>query len=202
MRALLLLVALAAALCVTAFALAGQPQLLPGLVWPVAVYLLINAVYTARLKHVALIDVFTVACGFVLRLVLGYLVIGRTVQPWLAVCVLAVCLLLVLGKRRHEVRSSGTDHRPSLAGYTVDYIDHLLVLCAATTLVSYLLYARSFGAVAMLTAPCAMFCLFRYFQIVVVEADGGNPTRLLLRDRVILATGLLWFALFEGGIHG
>ena len=192
--------AMLAGLAVAALPIAAAQM--PAVVWPVAVYLLINVGYTAGLKHVPLIDVFTVACGFVLRLILGYLVLGRAVQPWLAVCVLGVCLLLVLGKRRHEMHAGGLAHRPALAGYTVAYLDQLLVLCAATTLLSYLLYARSFGVAAMLTAPCALFCLFRYLQIVLVQADGGNPSRLLLRDPMILATGVLWIALFEGGVHG
>ncbi|MFF8954221.1 UbiA prenyltransferase family protein [Streptomyces sp. NPDC014894] len=163
--------------------------------WPMLVYLALNAAYSWKLKHLPLLDVFTVATGFVLRLLGGYAASGRPVAGWLVMTVLTLCLLLILGKRRHEIGVSGTGHRPALAGYSAQFLDLVLVLCSALTMVGYLLYLRSesgFATVALLTAPCALFALFRYLQIVIVHSEGGDPVRTLLLDRVMIANSALW----------
>ncbi|GGZ31299.1 decaprenyl-phosphate phosphoribosyltransferase [Streptomyces inusitatus] len=167
--------------------------------WPVLGYLALNAAYSWRLKHLPLLDVFTVAGGFVLRLLGGYAASGRPVAGWLVLTVLTLCLLLILGKRRHELGVSGTGHRPALAGYSAHFLDLVLVLCAALTTVGYLLHLRlesGLTAVAApLTAPCALFALFRYLQIVTVRSGGGDPVRTLLLDRAMVAAFALWAGL-------
>ncbi|MEV5319271.1 UbiA prenyltransferase family protein [Streptomyces sp. NPDC052687] len=166
--------------------------------WAVLVYLVVNAAYSWRLKHLPLLDVFIVATGFVLRLLGGYEAGGQAVSGWLVLTVLTLCLLLILGKRRHELSVSGTGHRPALVGYSTHFLDLVLVMCSAVTMVGYLLYLRTesgYEAGALLTAPCALFALFRYLQIVVVKAEGGNPVHVLLRDRVMQTNSLLWAAL-------
>lgn len=166
--------------------------------WPLLAYLGLNAAYSWKLKHIPLLDVFTVATGFVLRLLGGYEATGRPLAGWLVLCVLALCLVLVLGKRRHELSTGGTGHRPALNGYSAHFLDHLLVLCSVLTVVTYLLFLRTetfFDPLALLTAPCALFALFRYLQIVFVRSEGGNPVRILLRDPVMIANSTLWAGL-------
>ncbi|MFD3734432.1 UbiA prenyltransferase family protein [Streptomyces sp. NPDC058632] len=166
--------------------------------WAVLLYLAVNAAYSWRLKHLHLLDVFIVATGFVLRLLGGYEASGRPVAGWLVLTVLTLCLLLILGKRRHELSVSGTGHRPALAGYSAHFLDLVLVMCSALTMVSYLLFLRTesgYAPAALLTAPCALFALFRYLQIVVVKSEGGTPVRTLLRDPVMLANSSVWAAL-------
>lgn len=166
--------------------------------WTVLLYLAVNAAYSWRLKHLHLLDVFIVATGFVLRLLGGYEASGRPVAGWLVLTVLTLCLLLILGKRRHELGVSGTGHRPALAGYSAHFLDLVLVMCAALTMVSYLLFLRTesgYAPAALLTAPCALFALFRYLQIVVVKSEGGSPVRVLLRDPVMLTNSSVWAAL-------
>ncbi|MFD9721269.1 UbiA prenyltransferase family protein [Streptomyces sp. NPDC059076] len=170
--------------------------------WPVAVYLLISLGYSRGLKHVPLLDAFIVATGFVLRLALGCVALGRPVPDWLAICVFSFCLLLSLGKRRHELTAAGLGHRPALRGYTVAFVDHLIVLIAGLTAISYLLFLREdpvfAGAshtTALLSALCAIFGLARYLQVLLVEQGGGNPVRILLRDRATLLNSALWAAL-------
>ncbi len=171
--------------------------------WPLLVYLPLNIAYSFALKHVPLVDLFVVACGFVLRLLQGYTSVGARPSGWLVLCVLSVCLLLVLGKRRHELLAGGVAHRPSLTGYNQQLVDQLLVLTAAATLVTYLAYAATVSPTGLLTAPCALFALFRYLQVVFVDSGGGNPVTVLLRDRVLLVNGGLWLLLLEGGLlHG
>ncbi|WP_123602120.1 UbiA prenyltransferase family protein [Micromonospora sp. Llam0] len=171
--------------------------------WPLLVYLPLNLAYSFGLKHVPLVDLFVVAAGFVLRLVQGYTTVGARPPGWLVLCVLSVCLLLVLGKRRHELLAGEAAHRPSLAGYNQHLVDALLVLTAAATLVTYLAYAATVSATGLLTVPCALFALFRYLQVVFVDSGGGNPVSVLLRDRVLLVNAALWLLLLEGSqLHG
>ncbi|WP_405675854.1 UbiA prenyltransferase family protein [Streptomyces sp. NBC_01511] len=167
-------------------------------VWPLALYLAVNAAYSWKLKHFPLLDVFIVATGFVLRLLGGYEASGHPIAGWLVVTVLTLCLVLILGKRRHELGVSGTGHRPALAGYSAQFLDLVLVLCAGLTMVGYLLFLRAESGLAagtLLTAPCALFALFRYLQIVIVDNDGGNPVHALLKDRVMIANSSLWAGL-------
>ncbi|MFJ8434794.1 UbiA prenyltransferase family protein [Kitasatospora sp. NPDC094019] len=170
----------------------------PGVAAPVLLYLGVNAAYSWRLKHLPLLDVFVVATGFVLRLLGGYGASGRPLSAWLVLTVLTLCLVLIVGKRRHELGVAGSGHRPALVGYSAHFLDLVLVLCSGLTVVGYLLYLRTesgYETGALLTAPLALFALFRYLQIVVVHAEGGNPVHTLLRDRAMLATAALWAAL-------
>ncbi|MET7868595.1 UbiA family prenyltransferase [Streptomyces cyaneofuscatus] len=170
--------------------------------WPTALYLALSVAYSQGLKHVPLVDAFIVASGFVLRLVQGALLVGGRISEWLALCVFALCLMLALGKRRHEMTAAGRAHRPALRGYTLAFLDHLVVLVAALTAVSYVLYLRDDAALAagasfvtLLSAPCAVFGLARYLQLLLVEEGGANPVHVLFRDRATLVNATLWAVL-------
>lgn len=173
----------------------------PALLWPVLAYLALNAAYSSALKHVPLVDIFVVAAGFVLRVAFGYVVLGLPVPGWLVVSVFSLCLLLSLGKRRHELSAGGVEHRPALRGYTVAFADQLLVLTAAVAAFTFLLYlhdestaARYGGLAVIVSAPFALFGLFRYLQGLQLRQTGGDPVRALLRDRALIVTALLWLA--------
>ncbi|MFY1632995.1 UbiA prenyltransferase family protein [Solwaraspora sp. WMMB335] len=169
--------------------------------WPIAVYLGLNLAYSRGLKHLPLVDVCVVAIGFVLRVVEGYLAAGAPVGRWLLVSVFALCLLFILGKRRHEVTVSGSAHRPSLRGYSVQYLDYLIVFCAVLAVAAFLFslqetVADPYADLALLgSVPFAFFAVARYLQILVVDGHGGEPTRILLRDRAMVVNALLWGAL-------
>ncbi|GHJ39692.1 decaprenyl-phosphate phosphoribosyltransferase [Streptomyces sp. TS71-3] len=184
---------------------AGVALASPARCWPVLVYLGLNLAYSLRLKHVPLIDAFCVALGFVLRTLQGYTATGRPASGWLLLSVFTVCLLLVFGKRRHELARSSSAHRPALRGYTVPFLDHLTVISATLATIGYLLCVRTDMALrpgtttlVLLTAPCAFFAVFRYLQLLVVGQSGGDPVRTLAGDRLLLASGLLWAALTAG----
>jgi len=171
-------------------------------VWPIGTYLLLNLGYSLGLKHVALLDVFFVAAGFGLRVMLGYLALGINVSVWLLTCVFSLCLLLTMGKRRQELLVSGGGHRPALRGYTVGLADQLMLLTAVLTTACYLLYVRTEAPLgqhaalaAVLTGPLAPFGLFRYLQLVVVQGSGENPVRTLLRDPALVINAVLWAAI-------
>ncbi|GGM04475.1 UbiA prenyltransferase family protein [Dactylosporangium sucinum] len=182
-----------------ALLLIAVPDVPPG---PILAYLVLNVLYCRVLKHVPLVDAGCVAAGFVLRVLEGYLTVGARVATWLLVAVFSLCLLLVLGKRRQELSVGGSAHRPALRGYTVELTDHLIQLTAVLTAVAFLLYLRgdaqlgAFAEPAMLASvPLALFALARYIQAVLVRGV-GDPVLVLLRDRAIVGTGLVWGLLF------
>ncbi|MFC4536185.1 UbiA prenyltransferase family protein [Sphaerisporangium dianthi] len=174
----------------------------PGTYWPVLVYLPLNVAYSRFLKHVPLVDVGTVAVGFVLRVLQGYEVTGGPVPAWLLVTVFSMSLLLLIGKRRQELLETGAVHRPALRGYSMELTNWLLQIASVLALVSGLTYLRDEGpfgpehgqTAMLLSTPFALFALFRYLQIQLIDGDGGDPVRVLLRDRVLVANSMLWAA--------
>lgn len=170
----------------------------------IACYVVLNALYSSLLKHVALVDVFVVAAGFVLRVLGGGMVIRVQLSAWLIVCTTLLALFLALSKRRHELVLLGVDaaeHRPNLADYSPYFLDQLIAIVTASTVMSYALYTLSPdvhvkfpGKHLELTVPFVLFGIFRYLYLVHQREGGGNPTRLLLTDRVLLAVVLMWTA--------
>jgi decaprenyl-phosphate phosphoribosyltransferase len=174
----------------------------PGPYWPVLAYLVLNLAYSGVLKHISLVDVGVVALGFVLRVIQGYLALGERVAGWLLVTVFSLSLLLLIGKRRHELLEAGAVHRPALRGYSVELANWLLQVTSVLALVSGLIYLGTespfgpdYGQVAMvLSTPFALFALFRYLHVQLIGRDGGDPVRILLRDRVMITISTLWAA--------
>jgi 4-hydroxybenzoate polyprenyltransferase len=168
--------------------------------WPLLAYLALNVAYSGVLKHVPLVDVGTVAFGFALRAFQGYLAAGERVAGWLLITVFSLSLLLLLGKRRRELLDSGVMHRPALHGYSVELTNWLLQVTSVLALVSGLIYLGTespfgpdYGQVAMvLSTPFALFALFRYLHLQLLGRDGGDPVRILLRDRVMVTISMLW----------
>lgn len=169
-----------------------------------AVYAGLNLLYSWFLKHVVLLDVFVVGAGFVCRVIGGGLVIHVEISPWLIVCSTLLALFLALSKRRHELvllREDASNHRPILANYTPYFLDQLIGIVTASTVVSYALYTLSHdvqtkfpGKRLELTIPFVLFGIFRYLYLVHRNEETGNPTRLLFTDPVLLSVVLLWAA--------
>ncbi|HEU5160962.1 MAG TPA: UbiA prenyltransferase family protein [Streptosporangiaceae bacterium] len=170
--------------------------------WPLLAYLGLNLAYSRFLKHIPLIDLGAVAFGFVLRVLQGYLVLGERVEGWLLVAVFSLSLVLLVGKRRQELLDSGVMHRPALHGYSVELANWLLQITSVFALVAGLMYIDTaapfgphYGQPAMvLSTPPALFVLFRYLQIQLLGRGAGDPVRVLLRDRVIVVTSVVWAA--------
>ena len=173
--------------------------------WPVYIYLALNVAYSCHLKHVPLVDVLIVSCGFVLRAIAGCVVLSVPVSGWLLLVVLSGSLLLSLGKRRHEmIRASGDIHRPALAAYSVQLLDHLILLNSgivimATMTLFHTDLAPQYGQDAMMfSAPFAVLLIFRYLQVVFVSGGGAEPARLLLQDRLIVGIATVWAVVLIG----
>ncbi|WP_170047641.1 UbiA prenyltransferase family protein [Couchioplanes caeruleus] len=192
-EAIVLAMALAAALLV--LTLAGPTRA----AWPAYIYLVLNVAYSCGLKNVPLLDVLIVSCGFVLRAVAGCVVLGFSLSGWLALTVFTGSLLLSLGKRRHEMLQTSDDgHRPALGAYSVQLLDHLILLNSGIVLMATMTLfhsdlASEYGRAAMMfSAPFAVLLIFRYLQVVFVVGGGAEPARLLVRDRPIVGTAVLW----------
>jgi 4-hydroxybenzoate polyprenyltransferase len=170
----------------------------------VVAYLALNALYSTFLKRIALLDVFIVAAGFLFRVIGGGLVIRVAISPWLIVCTTLLALFIALSKRRHELVLLGdraSDHRANLAAYTPYFLDQLIGIVTASTVVSYALYtlspdvqAKFPGKRLEITIPFVLFGIFRYLHLVHHDKKGGNPTRVLFTDPVLLSVVLLWAA--------
>ena len=190
----------AVALSVAAMAAAYALRPLFGLV--AAAYLALFVLDTHWLKHVVILDVMSIALGFMLRAVAGGLVIGVPVSDWLLVCTVLGALFLGLAKRRHEITMLGdgaSRHRRILEEYDPYLLDQMIAIVAAATLVVYVIYCASpetaerFGTrLLVLTTPFPIYGIFRYLYLVHRKHGGGSPSDMLLRDRPLLGCVALW----------
>jgi 4-hydroxybenzoate polyprenyltransferase len=167
-----------------------------------AAYLALLALYSGPLKHVVIIDVLTIAIGFVLRAVAGAVVIGVEISHWLLIVTILGALFLAMSKRRHELVLLGdaaTNHRPILQEYSPYLLDQMIAVVTASTLVAYAFYTVSpetiqkFGTNKLgLTLPFLLYGIFRYLYLVHQKEGGGSPSEMLLNDRPLLACVGLW----------
>jgi 4-hydroxybenzoate polyprenyltransferase len=160
-------------------------------------FLLLQASYTLRLKHVVLIDVMTIAGLFVLRAAAGAAGVHVRISPWLLLCTALLALFLALAKRRGElvlVGAEATPGRPVLEGYSLAFVDQLVAVVAACTIIAYSLYtftARDSKAL-MVTIPFVVFGVFRYLLLIHRQHLGEEPEEVLLRDLPILVCIAAW----------
>ncbi len=165
-------------------------------------YLSLLTLYSSALKHHAILDVLTIAAGFVLRAVAGAVVIHVAISHWLLVLTLLLALFLALSKRRAEMVTlvdGGSGHRRSLADYSPQLLDQLITIVAASTLLAYAFYTISPETVArfgtdrlLFTLPFPLYGIFRYLFLIHQREGGANPSETLLQDRPILACVGLW----------
>lgn len=167
-----------------------------------AAYLLLFAIYSRWLKHVVILDVLSIAIGFVLRTDAGAQAIGVPVSDWLLVCTMLLALFLGLAKRRHELTllaASAPGHRRILDEYNPYLLDQMIGVVTASTLMAYVIYCTSpetierFGTRNLvLTVPLPIYGILRYLYLVHRRDGGGNPSELLITDRPLLICVALW----------
>jgi 4-hydroxybenzoate polyprenyltransferase len=166
----------------------------------IGAYLALNVCYCLWLKHQSLIDVSAVAFGFVLRVAAGSAAVNLPISSQLLTCVYTSCLLLSLGKRRHELSRkmrTSVEHRPALRHYSTGLLDSLMVVMLAITLMIYFMFIQGdlhsrHPLLAAVTMFFAILAGTRYLQLVIVREIGGEPSRDLARDYVTLLNGALW----------
>lgn len=174
--------------------------------WQVAAlagaYLALNAAYSLGLKHVAVVDVFIIAAGFMLRLLAGTWGIGIQPSRWLLACGFLLTLFLGFAKRRAELERLAEDagqHRAVLESYTLAFLDRAIFVCVIGMVVTYALYTVAETTVALhgtealiWTLPWVLLGSFRYLFRLHYRGGGGDPTLELLRDPLIAAAALGW----------
>jgi 4-hydroxybenzoate polyprenyltransferase len=195
-------VALGAALAISAVALASAFLLRPLFGVLATVYLAQMALYSGPLKHIVIIDVLTIAIGFVLRAAAGAVAIAVPISHWLYVLTILLALFLALSKRRHELvllADRATGHRRILEEYSPYLLDQMISVVTASTLVAYAFYTVSpetvskFGTDLLgLTLPFPLYGIFRYLYLVHQKEGGGSPAEMLLTDRPLLICVALW----------
>ena len=168
-----------------------------------ATYLMLLGLYSASLKHIVIVDVLTIAAGFVLRAIGGVAVVGVEFSHWLLLLTLLGALFLALSKRRAELvtLADAQGHRRILAEYSPYLLDQMISVVTASTLLAYAFYTIDPGTVAkfgtdrlLWTVPFPLYGIFRYLYLVHQREGGGNPSEVLLTDRPILACVALWGA--------
>ncbi len=173
-----------------------------GSIWSltvVLVYVVLNLFYSVRGKHIPLLDVFLLASGFVLRVLLGCALVGVAPSNWLLLCSYALALFMALAKRWADLaKGLDAEHRPSLAGYNREFLHQAMGIMTATTLMSYALYCieaevllpgREFASL-----PFVVFGVLEYLRVVHVREDGGSPVDTLLSSPELLLCGVGWMA--------
>jgi 4-hydroxybenzoate polyprenyltransferase len=166
----------------------------PKVVMVIVVYLVLNLAYTFVLKHQPVVDIFTIAIGFVLRVYAGAMALDVPVSSWMFITTLCLALYLAAVKRRQELSQSGTDGRNVLEKYSVSLVDRYAEMSATGALVFYSMFVMSAKPQLVITVPLVLFGLFRYWY-VVEELDGGeSPTDALMADWQLLLTVVLWVA--------
>jgi len=167
-------------------------------------FIILNVIYSLLLKNIVIVDVMSIAGSFVLRAVGGGFAIGVPISSWLVVCTILLALFLGFGKRRHELKSLekiAPEHRRSLEHYSTYFLDQMISVVTASTVVAYTFYTISpevedkLGVKHLeLSIPFVLYGIFRYLYLIHRQDKGGSPSRILYTDIPILLNVLLWLA--------
>jgi 4-hydroxybenzoate polyprenyltransferase len=176
-----------------------------GLLLTILAYTALNVAYSFALKHVSLLDVFTIAIGFVLRLYAGSVVTDIALSMWIVMMGFLLALFLALAKRRDDLLLSGEGRnvRKSIDGYNIELVNGAMTIMASVILVSYVMYTLTHEIVSKfhtdrlyITSFFVLFGILRYMQITLVEKGSGEPTKVLLRDRLLQLAIVAWLFSF------
>jgi 4-hydroxybenzoate polyprenyltransferase len=194
--------AAATAATVGALAIAASFALGPRFAAVAIAYIALQTLYSGVLKHIVVIDVLTIAMGFVLRAVAGAVAVDVEISHWLLVCTILLALFMALAKRRHELvllADGATSHRQILSEYSPYLLDQMISVVTASTLLAYIFYTISpeteekFATPWLwLTIPFPLYGILRYLYLVHRREGGGSPAELLLSDRPLLMCVALW----------
>jgi 4-hydroxybenzoate polyprenyltransferase len=165
-------------------------------------YFLLMILYTFVLRDLVILDVFTIAAGFVLRAVAGVVVINVVLSPWLVICTILLALFIALGKRRHELVSlagGAVEQRRILDEYNPQLLDQLISAVAGSTVIAYSLYTlwpetiAKFGTHNLIySVPFVLYGIFRYLYLIYHKGKGGKPEEIVLTDSSLLLDIVLW----------
>lgn len=166
-------------------------------------YLLIQGVlYSYYLKHIVILDIFTIAAGFVMRAVAGAFVLDIRITPWLLICMGLLALFLGVAKRRAELvllQEGAGEHRKILDEYSLPLLDQMMSIITAATIIAYTLFTSTAETLPlkpfplmMITVPFVVYAIFRYLYLIYKRDGGGNAADLLLKDLPLTGSIVLW----------
>lgn len=158
-------------------------------------YVVLNLAYSFYLKHQPILDIFTIALGFVLRVYAGSVAIDVPVSGWMFITTLCLALYLGAIKRRQELLTSGPNTRGVLKEYSIELIDRYAEMSAIGALMFYSLFVMSEKPELVYSIPLVLYGLFRYWYLVDRHQDGESPTDVLYKDGQLVLTILIWGSL-------
>lgn len=169
-------------------------------------YVLIQGVaYSYYLKNVVILDIFTIAAGFVLRAVAGALVLDIQITYWLLMCMGLLALFLGLAKRRAELillENGAGEHRRILEEYSLPMLDQMISIITAATIIAYTLFTttaetlpRKPFPIMLVTVPIVIYLIFRYLYLMYKHGEGGSPADLIIKDVPFIIAGASWVVL-------
>lgn len=159
-------------------------------------YFFLNIAYSFRLKHIAIVDIFIIAIGFVLRLFAGSTICNIELSHWIIIMTFLLALFLAMAKRRDDVllANQGMQTRKNIGGYNLEFINSSMVFMSGVILLAYILYATetNMPKYLYLNSLFVVFGIIRYMQLTFVENASGDPVKIVLNDRRISVCILLW----------
>jgi len=164
----------------------------------VLIYIVINLLYSFKLKSVVLVDIILIALGFILRILAGGLAIDVPISDWLLLCVGFLALFLALAKRRSEFIMHNSEEtrttRKVLEQYSERLLDIFIAVTATLAIITYSLYSilNVANAHLIFTTPFVIYGIFRYLYLIYYRNRGTNPEKEMLRDKPLLITIFLW----------
>ena len=195
-------VAAIAALALALVALSGGFYAHPHFGIVLLIYAVVNVAYTLYLKHVVILDVMTIAMGFLLRAIGGAVAIQVSISSWFILCTVLLALFLCFAKRRQErvlLKAEAHNHRRILEDYSLQFLDQVIAIVTAGALVSYALYTMSPEVMKKLgndrlnlTIPFVIYGMLRYLYLLYTQSEGGNPASTVLGDAPLLIVCTLW----------
>lgn len=167
----------------------------------IVIYLILNILYSLKLKHAIILDVIIIATGFVLRAIAGAVIIGVDISPWLIICTFTLCLFIGFSKRFSELKvleSKASSFRDNLAEYTPALLAHMMNVTSTLSIATFLLYAMDrhttelFGQYYLVyTSPLVFYCVFR-FSALIQKGRYTDPVELITKDRPFQISLMLW----------
>lgn len=170
----------------------------------IVAYLIMNTAYSLKIKQIVILDVMCIAFGFVFRVLAGTTLAGVEPSDWLILCTITISLFLGFSKRRHELvllDANANNHRTVLTEYSMTFLDQMISVATACTVIAYALYTISDETVArfgtknlIFTIPFVIYGIYRYLYLTYHKQTSGNPTTSVLTDLPLFINGLLWFS--------
>ena len=172
----------------------------------IAFYYLMNIAYCIKLKQIALVDVFVIAIGFVLRILVGGFATGIWISHWIVLMTFLLALFLAFAKRRDDVviySETGVKARKNINRYNLEFMNQAIAIVASITMVCYIMYTVSDAVITRMKTPYlyatsiwVLAGIIRYLQLTIVDVKSGSPTKVLMKDRFVQACILGWILFF------